>query len=82
MLPALKTTVMSNDERRKHRALIVIKCKSMLARFYEANLDPVVRKEIYTGWVEALEDYEMDEIDAACKGIFRKRPTGGHMRAT
>lgn len=85
MLPALKTTVMSNDERRKHRALIVIKCKSMLARFYEANLDPVIRKEIYTGWVEALEDYEMDEINVACKRHLsetpNRRPHEGHIKA-
>ena len=83
-LPALQSQVMNDDQLTKHRAYIAVKAQALMGRYFQLPQDEFVKRDILLGWMEMLQDFTRDEIDAACKQYLidypRTRPHEGLVR--
>jgi hypothetical protein len=75
MLPARQTKVMTDDELSRHRAYIAVKAKALMSRYFQPPTDDLVERDILLGWMDMLQDYTRDEIDAACRTYLIEQPS-------
>lgn len=75
MLPARQTKVMTDDELSRHRAYIAVKAKALMSRYFQPPTDDLVERDILLGWMDMLQDYTRDEIDAACREYLIEHPS-------
>ena len=80
-LPALQSQIMSDNDLTVHRAYIAVKAQALMGRYFQLPQDDLIKREILLGWMDMLQDYPRDEIDAACKQYLidypRTRPHEG-----
>lgn len=55
----------------KHRAFIAFRVEALLDGYWQSRPDEAVKDMILSDWMEALEDFAPEEIDAACKAYLR-----------
>jgi len=84
MLPALMTQTLNDDDLTKHRAYIAVKAQGLMGRYFQLPQDELVKRDILLGWMDMLQDYPRDEIDAACRQYLidfpNTRPHEGKIR--
>lgn len=80
-LPALQSKVLNDDDLTRHRAYIAVKAQALMGRYFQLPQDELVKREILLGWMDMLQDFTREEIDAACKQYLidypRTRPHEG-----
>ena len=59
------------QDRFKHRAFIAFRIEALLDGYWNNRPEDAVREMILADWMEALEDFAPEEIDAACKAYLR-----------
>jgi hypothetical protein len=59
------------QDRFKHRAFIAFRIEALLDGYWNNRPEDAVREMILADWMEALEDFSPEEIDAACKAYLR-----------
>lgn len=59
------------QERFKHRAFIAFRIEALLDGYWSNRPEDAVREIILADWMEALEDFAPEEIDAAAKAYLR-----------
>lgn len=64
----------SPSELEKHRVWIAVQSEALMARYFQVQVDPVVKKEIVRGWMDTLQDYSQDEIYDAIKSHIHNKP--------
>ena len=64
----------SPSELEKHRVWIAVQSEALMARYFQVQVDPVVKKEIVRGWMDSLQDYSQDEIYDAIKSHIHNKP--------
>ena len=83
-LPAPQSRIMDDNQLTRHRAYIAVKAQALMSRYFQLPQDELVTREIMLGWMDMLQDYTRDEIDAACKQYLidypRTRPHEGLVR--
>lgn len=72
------------QDRFKHRAFIAFRIEALLDGYWNNRPEDAVREMILADWMEALEDFAPEEIDAACKAYLRgadrgKKPKTGDL---
>lgn len=73
-LPALQSTVLSNDDLSKHRAFIAVKAQGLMGRYFQVPQDELVKRDILLGWMDMLQDYTGEEISVACRQYLIDHP--------
>jgi hypothetical protein len=76
-------------ELRKHRAMVAVELEVLakkLDRFgWERDRGSMAHDRMLTDWMDALQDYPLDEVKAACVAAVldnpNKMPNEGHVRA-
>ena len=88
LTPPLRTLLDSQDLI-KHRAMIAFEQEALAIKYdrfgWERDKGTPVHDRLVKDWMEALQDYPLDEVQAACKAAVRdnpnKMPNEGHVRA-
>lgn len=62
---------LGSQERFKHRAFVAFRVEALLDGYWNNRPEDAVRDMILSDWVDALEDFAPEEIDAACKAYLR-----------
>lgn len=55
----------------KHRVWIGVRIEALLDGYWNSRPSDAVRVQIVSDWMDALQDFAPEEIDAACKAYLR-----------
>jgi len=57
-----------------NRAWIAIKAEALMARYYQIQVDPIIKLDIIKGWMDSLQYYSPQEIEDAIRTHINDSP--------
>ena len=88
-LTPLLSTLLGSQDLAKHRAVVAFELEVLAKKFdrfgWERDRGTPTQDRLITDWMDALQDYPIDEIRAACKTAVmenpKHQPNEGHIKA-